>query len=534
MMKSLNEKPSNMGGSRNGRVLKEIKTPLSLPMVGGGAPPPHNNKNVPPVNRLNSNNNSNIRPVLSADSNMSNDVLKKRIRELEYENEQLKKHVLQAEKSIQNYRGFLSNKSTDRDTSRSIAVQTEDKSNSFENKYSSNNVRMSGLSIASSFTNNNSVQSSMELLGARKERDELRISLETLSSKYKIQENENVMLREQLTNSKIPARSIESIDLPQSESISIPLPKLDEFSPLISVRKHDLVHLYKQIQRYRVDMKELKKCLESELIKFQLSLEKEFAVKTKTCLLAMEHCSKKDYELTKCDMTSASVNTSPMSKSIRETSACATSPMSIVMPVQEVTCHSVSTMTSPEKNQTVNATGIISPNNSASENIESNGILCAFAHVPTTPMSIQGSQSILKLPKLNHSVELSDSSHKQAPPQDIDTNSKELYRIMELERELDQQQAMQKQQYDTMLKEYDTKVSNLMDQIITEREKANISRVNLGRAKEYFNNNYLVKAKSELDAIKRAAHVKDLMKVAAHREVSLEKDKMMNELVYKK
>ena len=72
--------------------------------------------------------------------------------------------------------------------------------------------------------------------------------------------------------------------------------------------------------------------------------------------------------------------------------------------------------------------------------------------------------------------------------------------------------------------------NSLMTQLHVEKESAMLLQGKLDRVRDYFNGVFLRKVKADRDAVKQSAHVKDLTKVAAHREISLERDKVLNEL----
>jgi len=497
---NLGEKPS-MTSLRVGRSLKEMKVPPS-----GFAPVGSQTPTLPMLQK---------RPVLSADANMSNDALKRRIRELEFENQKLKSHVDQAEKSIHNYRGFLHKPQGDTKT---VASQTDP-------------VRSYDVRNAGSILNNTSGKDPVkELQSVKRERDNLRASVENLSALLK-EKTQELEMRDAAANADAEQTSV-------SEPIGISMSTSTNIS-MVSVARTDLMALSRKVVRYRAALGGLRRSCAQELNEFKLALEVDFGKRICECLQQLSLANQiQQLVLKKTSQTS--VPNTPLGSGVQAGSPGSRGSKQLQEALSPV--HFASGRGSKESTPAGGLAHL--PLQHSTPNMK-------LGPIASPPVLVSKSTSAANFPSLQSTPlaalaekELSvavvscQTSPMPAPKNEETLSVKDaqlLQQHLQEQQQLLQQQLMQQmEKNDATVREHEIVLRSFHDDISTLRERNRNLAAQLTRAHEYFTGNTLARIKQEVAALKQSAHVKDLVKVAAARELTLEKDSLVNEVAFKK
>lgn len=499
---NLGEKPS-ITSLRVGRSLKEMKV---LPSGLGSQTP-----TLPMLQQK--------RPILSADGNMSIDALKRKIRDLEFENQKLKSHVDQAEKSIHNFRGFLHKSNSD---TKSVACQSDP-------------VRSYDIRNAGSIVNNMSGRDpEKELQAVKRERDNLRVSVENLSS---------------LLNEKTHAlelRAIADAAAATNVGIAIEPPVVVSASmntsmslDMVQVPRTQLMELHRKAVLYRLRMHELKHACAEEMNEFRLALEVEYRSKIAECLQQLS-LANQIQQLVLKKASQSSVPSTPLHSNIQ-----AGSPGSKGSKPLFEALSPVHHRDHGRSSKDCTPSGFMTHLQHSTPNMKLGSV-----HVSSPPvMLVSKSASGPKLPSLQGTPESVSHTYmatscQTSPVPKVEAEVEATLSVKDaqvLQQHLQQQQqhlqqqlTIQVEKYDNTVREHNATVSSLRDDLSALRERNRTLTAQLTRAHDYFAGHTLDRVKQEVAAVKQSAHVKDLTKVAAARELTLEKDSLMNEVAFKK
>jgi hypothetical protein len=484
-----------MTSLRVGRSLKEMKVPPS-----GMAPLGSQTPTLPMLQK---------RAVLSADANLSTDGLKRRIRDLELENQKLKSHVDQAEKSIHNYRGFLHKP---QGQSKSISCQTDP-------------VRSYDVRNPSSILNNTSGKDpEKELQSAKRERDNLRASVENLSALLR----EKTLELESRDGADAEAREAAfASPAVMSTSMSTSM-TLDN----VTVPRAHLLELHLKVIQYRAAMKGMQRSVAQELGDFKLALEAGFSAKIAACLQQLSSANQIQQLVLKKTSQSSVPSTPVSGGAVRAGSPASRGPKPLTEALSPVLFR-----------------GGVSKE--ATPLVQHSTPLMKLGPISSPPVLVSQSTSAAKFPSL-HSTPLAPAreyaatscqtspmpARAPASPAEEMLSAKDAQllqqHLQEQQQHLQQQLAAQTARYDLVVREHEVAIRGFHDDLSALRERNRNLAAQLTRAHEYFTGNTLAKVKQEVAAIKQSAHVKDLVKVAAARELTLEKDSLMNEMAFKK